>query len=242
MRITMSPAPEPVITTSLADEIALRLQTAILAGEHPPGAHLFQDELCERFGVSRTPVREALRKLQAKHLVVLLPNRGATVSIPSRQQLIDDYNVRAELEGYACELACATGGALLLEALDRAHHQVAVAAEQADGGRSLDGDLALDVQVADANSDFHGAIARASGNERLHALIVELQGCFPRDYVWRALTSADEMRALNLDDHARIRRALAKADATLARRQMRSHILRARTILIDYLDSLKFWR
>ena len=76
---------EQITITSLADEIAFRIQSAILAGEHPPGTRLLQDELCERFGVSRTPVREALRKLQAKHLVVLVPNKGATVRAPSRK-------------------------------------------------------------------------------------------------------------------------------------------------------------
>ena len=90
---------EQITVTSLADEIAFRIQAAILAGDHRPGTHLSQDELCERFGVSRTPVREALRKLQAKHLVVLVPNKGATVRAPSRTELIDVYNVRAEARG-----------------------------------------------------------------------------------------------------------------------------------------------
>jgi DNA-binding FadR family transcriptional regulator len=75
---------DKVVATGLADEIAFRLQAAILDGEFPPGTHLQQDELCARFGVSRTPVREALRKLQAQHLVDLVPNKGATVRTPSR--------------------------------------------------------------------------------------------------------------------------------------------------------------
>ena len=115
----MSPTTEHIAITSLADEIAFRLQAAILAGEHPPGTHLFQDEICERFGVSRTPVREALRKLQAMHLVVLVPNKGATVRVPGRDELIDVYNVRAELESYACELACVNASPELLAEISR---------------------------------------------------------------------------------------------------------------------------
>lgn len=240
----MSPPTEQITTTSLADEIAFRLQTAILAGEHPPGTHLFQDELCERFGVSRTPIREALRKLQAKHLIVLAPNRGATVRVPTREELIDVCHVRAELEGYACELACAIVGEPLLTALERAQSRIeqAVSAHEPDGAdRSATGEVALDLQVARANSEFHGAVARAGGNERLHALIVELQDFFPKDYIWRAMTSSDALRALNLDDHERIQRALARADASLARKEMRSHILHACTILVEYLDRLEFW-
>lgn len=239
----MSSPPEQITATSLADEIAFRLQAAILAGQHPPGTHLYQDELCERFGVSRTPVREALRNLQAKHLVVLVPNKGATVRVPARRELIDVYNVRAELEGYACEQACANVNDELLAALDRAQVGVteAVASYEQDR-RAGAGVVSLDIQVAQANSEFHGAIAKASGNERLRAIIVDLQDFFPKDYVWRAMTSADEVRALNLEEHERIRNAFAQGDATRARKEMRSHILHSSTILLDYLDRHEFWQ
>ena len=69
---------DPPVATSLADEIAFRVESAIVEGLYPPGSRLPQDELCDRFGVSRTPVREALRKLQARNVVVVIPNKGAT--------------------------------------------------------------------------------------------------------------------------------------------------------------------
>ena len=234
---------EQITVTSLADEIAFRIQAAILAGEHPPGTHLFQDELCERFGVSRTPVREALRKLQAKHLVMLVPNKGATVRVPRRDELIDVYNVRAELEGYACELASAHASPELLRELDdtRAAVSDAVAIYERDGDLG-DGEVSADIQVARANSEFHGAIARVSGNARLRTMIDELQDFFPKDYVWRAMASADELRGLNLEEHARIRDALAAGRAPLARKEMRNHILHASQILLAYLDGLQFWQ
>ena len=103
----MSIASEPIVTTGLADELAFRLETEILDGRYPPGTRLPQEELCERFAVSRTPVREALRKLQAKNLVVVVPNKGATVRLLGRKELLDIYDVRAELEGFSCELAAA---------------------------------------------------------------------------------------------------------------------------------------
>src|SRR4051794_27444888 len=114
---------ETLTPTSLADEIAFRLERGILEGEFPPGTHLFQDELCSRFGVSRTPVREALRKLQAQHLLVLTPNKGATVRVPTRVDLEEIYAVRAELEGFAAELAAAHVTDEMLERL-RAAQQV----------------------------------------------------------------------------------------------------------------------
>ena len=79
MREQVTNPVEEIVPTSLADEIAFRLQAAILDGVFPPGTHLYQEEICARFGVSRTPVREALRKLQAQHLVVVVPNKGAKV-------------------------------------------------------------------------------------------------------------------------------------------------------------------
>jgi DNA-binding GntR family transcriptional regulator len=239
----MSTPLEQITITSLADEIAFRIQSAILAGEHPPGTRLYQDELCERFGVSRTPVREALRKLQAKHLVVLVPNKGATVRAPSREELIDVYNVRAELEGYACALASGRVSDTLLSALDRSQTGVreAVASYERKGNQTGT-ELSFDLQVAQANSEFHGAIARVAGNERLRSMIGELQDFFPKDYVWRAMTSPDEVRALNLDEHDRIRDALVAGSADRARREMRKHILHASKILLEYLDRLGFWR
>jgi DNA-binding GntR family transcriptional regulator len=230
----MRPAVDQVTTTSLADEIALRLQAAILDGEHPPGSHLLQDELCERFGVSRTPVREALRKLQAKHLVVLVPNKGATVRVPSRQELIDVY---------ACALACTRVDDGVLAALDEAQSRVleAVVRYEEVGGSGTD-NLSLDLQVARANAEFHDVIARTAGNERLRSSIVELREFFPKDYVWRAMASADSFRALNQHEHEHIRDALARRRAPQARKEMRSHVMHAWEILSDYLDRQQFWQ
>jgi DNA-binding GntR family transcriptional regulator len=105
-----------------------------------------------------------------------------------------------------------------------------------------EGQVSLDIQGARANSDFHGTIARVSGNARLRSLIAELQDFFPKDYIWRAMTSADEVRVLNLDEHARIREALATGTPARARKEMRNHILHTSRVLLEYLDRLEFWR
>src|SRR3712207_1750546 len=119
-----------VVATGLADEIAFRLQAAILDGEFAPGTHLQQDDLCARFGVSRTPVREALRKLQAQHLVDLVPNKGATVRTPSRDELSEVYVLRAELEALAAELAATRITPAGLAALDQAQAAMESAVEE----------------------------------------------------------------------------------------------------------------
>src|SRR5919109_493829 len=88
-----------------ADDIALVLEEAIVSGELAPGTVLRQEQLSERYGVSRTPVREALRRLAALGLVSFVPNRGVRVRTLSRDELYEAFLVRAELESLATELA-----------------------------------------------------------------------------------------------------------------------------------------
>jgi DNA-binding GntR family transcriptional regulator len=88
-----------------ADEIALLLEDEIVSGRIAAGSVLRQEQLSERFGVSRTPIREALRRLSAQGLVSFTPNRGVRVRTLSRDELREAFLVRAELEGLATELA-----------------------------------------------------------------------------------------------------------------------------------------
>ncbi len=234
---------ESIVMTSLADEIAFRVESAIIEGVYPPGSRLPQDELCERFGVSRTPVREALRKLQARNLVVVTPNKGATVRVLTRKELKDVYDVRSELEGYACFLAASRVTDETIVELDEAQRRLASLVGELEPRRQDDRDSAsLHVQVNRANDDFHGVIHRASGNERLYQLAQELGRIFPKDYVWRAIASSDEMRILNIEEHAGIRGALVAGDGEAARREMREHILHARSVLLRYLEKVGFWK
>jgi DNA-binding GntR family transcriptional regulator len=228
--------PEPVAIRSLADEIAYRLRADILDGRIPLGAPLRHEQLAARFGVSRTPIREALRKLQALNLVEVEPNRGAVVRTPARTELVEVYELRADLEGLACELACARATDRELDALEVAQALMAVALR---GG--LD-DAGFDAAVAEANGAFHGTIHRAAGNRRLLTTIRELQHFFPRDSVWRAI--ADDparLHAMNIDEHERIAEALRARRPAQARRAMREHVSGAGEVLLAYLDAQRFW-
>jgi len=82
---------------ALVDKLAAELQARVLSGELPAGTRLRQEALAEQFGVSRTPVREALRQLQAAGIVELRPRRGALVRGLSPREIRDAYEVRAEL-------------------------------------------------------------------------------------------------------------------------------------------------
>src|SRR3954465_6210310 len=91
--------------TALVDRLAASIQARVLSGEFASGSRLRQESLASEFGVSRTPVREALRKLQAAGIVQLEPRRGARVRGPSAREVREAYEVRAELEGLAAALA-----------------------------------------------------------------------------------------------------------------------------------------
>jgi DNA-binding GntR family transcriptional regulator len=234
---------ESIVTKSLADEIAFRVESAILEGTFPPGSRLRQSELGERFRLSRIPVREALRKLQARNLIEVVPNRGATVRVPARKELWDVYEVRSELEGFASKLATSQVTARTIADLDRAQNNLVVLIDQLELLRADNGELAtLHSQVNRANDDFHGVIHRTSGNERLCEVIQELGRIFPKEFVWRAIRSSDEMRMVNIEEHEQIRRALAEGGGERARKRLRDHILHARSILLAYLDERGFWK
>jgi DNA-binding GntR family transcriptional regulator len=231
--------PEPPLSLpGLADEIAYRLRADILEGRLALGAPLRHEQLAARFGVSRTPIREALRKLQATGLVELSPNRGAVVRTPERTELIEVYELRAELEGFACELACARASDEELGRLDGAQARLAAAIGAA---AALD-EAGFDAAVADANGAFHDAIHRAARNGRLRASIRDLEHFFPRDSVWRAIADDPEaLHAMNVGEHERIAAALRARRAARARRAMRDHVRGAGRIVLAYLDAQRFW-
>jgi DNA-binding GntR family transcriptional regulator len=228
----------PLETKSLADEIAFRLEAAIVAQELPPGTHLPQEELCERFGVSRTPIREALRKLQAQRLVVFTPNKGATVRIPTRKEIAEVYELRGELEGFAAELACKHA-----TARTDAELTVAIEAVKLRKVRGHDiTDTDLNINVSGAIRNFHHVIHDTAGNGRLASVIQDLEKSFPGDFCSHEMARPLDSKRLHIDDHVRIRDAIGARDAEKARLLMKEHIERAKGILLTYLDERRFWR
>ena len=220
--------------SSYADQIAGILEGEILAGRYARGEHLQQDEVCRRFGVSRTPAREALRKLQALNLVELIPNRGARVRVPTLRELEEVYQVRAELEGFAAELAAESGDPAIARQLGEA--QKALADLLPAAVAALDGpDESAAERLRHFNDTFHGVIHGAGGNRRLGQMIQELHRYFPKDTVRLAVRTPDALQALYLDDHDVVLERIANGYGAEARVAMRDHILRSQSMMIDYL-------
>ena len=230
-------ASERIALTSYADEIAFRLEAEILDGTYEPGSHLMQEEICARFGVSRTPVREALRKLQAQNLVDLIPNKGARIRVITLSELGEVYAVRAELEGYAASLAATAVSRDQVAALEsiQAQLEAAVAALRLPAAqRPAEG--FTNAQLTRFNEEFHGVIRGVAGNALLDRLVADLQKRFPKDYVWKTIRSADQIETINVAEHRRILEALRRNDTEAARSAMSEHVRNSGRLVLGYLQ------
>jgi DNA-binding GntR family transcriptional regulator len=173
-----------------------------------------------------------------------VPNKGATVRVISRNELIEIYTVRAELEGFASELATAHLSARMLAALSDAQRTLEDAVgrfERSEVGPSEESAFAATIHSA--NEDFHRAIHVAAGNTHLGRLIENVRAFFPKDYLWQAVRGCKGgLRELNVDEHRHIETCLRAGDAAGARRAMKEHVLHAGTALQDYLEGRGFWK
>lgn len=211
--------PTPRESNALVDETAAAIRARIMSGEIPIGAQLRQADLAATLGVSRTPIREALRQLQAGGLIEVLPRRGAVVRVPAPWEVREAYEVRAELEGLACVRAV---GEITSEQLDELRRTNDVPREGPP------------TTVADDR--FHTLIHEIAGNERLARTIRDINDAFPRNVSALVLQDNPRLRANNLAQHERIVEALAANDAELARREMRDHVIAAGEALARWYE------
>jgi len=204
---------------ALVDDIAARIRSRIMKGELPIGKPLRQAALAAEYGVSRTPVREALRQLQHGGLIEMQPHRGAVVRVPAPWEVRQAYEVRAELEALAARRAAARITESQLAELRR-HNDVLRAAA---GGTvtPTGGPLA----TTEANDCFHTVVCLAADNPWLSRMIDRINESFPRNVSSLALADDERHRQLNIRQHDAIVAALAERDADHAQEAMREHII-----------------
>lgn len=187
------------------------LQRAILRGDLVPGQRLMEIQLAEKMGVSRTPVREAIRKLELEGLVVMVPRKGAEVAHISGKNLRDVLEVRRALEELAGELACKRMTEEEFKRLERANHRFTSLL----GGDDI-------TEIAQADEEFHGLIYQATENDRLIQMVNHLR---EQMYRYRIEHIKDRsQRKILVQEHQEIMRALAARDVEATRRTIRNHI------------------
>ena len=223
-----------------ADEIALLLEDDIVAGRIAPGSVLRQEQLSERFGVSRTPIREALRRLAALGLVSFVPNRGVRVRTLSREELREAFLVRAELESLATELATPRMTPDDLARLDEAESRFGtLTLELRAKARSGVEDNPLAIEWMKANYAFHDVIYQAAGSPYVERLAKSARRTFVGQITWVARAELDELYARNDEQHRAIREAIAAGSASGARVLAREHVLHSWRLLEGILEYVR---
>ncbi len=195
----------------LRDVVFNTLRQAILKGELAPGERLMEIQLAERLGVSRTPIREAIRKLELEGLVLMIPRKGAEVAKISEKSLRDVLEVRRSLEELAIELACQRMTPEAVEELERKQEEFKEAVE-----------LGNPMEIAETDEAYHDVIYKGTCNDRLVQMINNLR---EQMYRYRLEYIKDEdKRQILLLEHDNILRAVRQRKVQEAKEAMREHI------------------
>ena len=207
------------------------LRERIASGGLGPGTWLREHTVATSLGLSRTPVREALRLLAAEGVVELVHNRGARVVSWSAEDIDEAYRLRALIEGYGAGLAAARADAACVAELRGLQERYEQAIDAQDPQpTSSDPTTApmtsAPMTSAQCNDDFHAAVLAASGSARLPVLVAAVSSA---PLVRRVLHSYDDDdRRRSVMAHRDVITAIANGDADLATSAMSSHILAAR--------------
>ena len=221
------------LTSTKADDIALALEQAIVSGDIAPGTVLRQEQLSERYAVSRTPIREALRRLAALGLVSFEPNRGVRVRTLTGVELREAFLVRAELESLATEIAAGKFTRADLDELEAAEDRFARLTDELRRRRTAaDGDRnRLVTDWVRANHAFHDVIYRVAGTPLIERMAKSAR--FSGSAVWAPADASelDELYRANERQHRAIIEALAAGSAAGARALAREHVLASGNLL-----------
>lgn len=194
------------------------LRDAIITGQLKPGERLMEVQLAEELGVSRTPVREAIRKLELEGLVVMVPRKGAYVADISTKDVAEVFEIRAALESLAAGLAAER---ITQEELEELHRIL-----ETESTENLDLETLIEVDTA-----FHEVIYKASRNERLVQIISNLREQIQR---FRSITLAKPGRMKDvLKEHKQIVEAISQGDVALARQLAQQHIEIAESNMLE---------
>ncbi|MBL8630407.1 MAG: GntR family transcriptional regulator [Rhodospirillaceae bacterium] len=196
---------------SLQSEVVTRLRDEIVAGKLGPGVRLQEQALCDRFGISRSPLREAFNVLASEDLIVLLPNKGAMVTAPTLESAEQHFDLLVMLECRAIELACGNASDEQLDEILKLHQRMRKVS-QGDPGKVY----------FELNNRLHRAIVVASNNDvlaRHHQMVVRQVIRIQNLYGITGENPKD-----SIEQHERFVRALTKRDKAKALTEFRKHL------------------
>jgi DNA-binding GntR family transcriptional regulator len=200
------------------------LREAIIKGRLRPGERLMEMQLADEMGVSRTPVREAIRKLELEGLVIMVPRRGAYVADLSIKDVAETFEIRSALEALAAALAAERITPEESEEMERILVRIGVAIEKED----LQQTVALD-------EEYHNLMYQASRNDKLMQILNNLREQIQR---FRVTTLAMPGRIQGvLHEHRNIAEAISERNSELAHRLALEHIENAENALMEWMTA-----
>lgn len=203
-----------------ADKAYQAIHAAIINADYPPGYHLKEEVLSQEIGVSRTPVREALRRLANEGLVVFARNQGTFVETFTAEDVDEIFQLRAMLEAHGAARAATR---IDQAALTRLEHLTEEMERLRD--REMDDDYVH--QFNNLNAEFHKVILEAAESRRLNAMldaVIDIPLILMKHYSWRAIVNLDR----SCQQHWEMIAALRARDVEWAASLMRAHVLGAR--------------
>ena len=215
-----------IVSTALYDEVDDRLRAMIFDRKLGPGARIDEIGLAKAFGVSRTPMREALKALQREGLIDLIPRRGCFVAQLQQADVDQIFSILALLEGEAAAEAAHNMSAAQLRKIEHLHGQMMSRAKAGAHQR-----------YSEANGDFHDLLQVVSGNAWRRRMVNDLR----RVLRLSSHTSLNRVGRLeqSFAEHAELMEALRRKDGDRAREIMRRHVENQRIAILNLADKVE---
>ncbi len=209
---------------NLKQMVASGLREVIFSGDLRPGSKIDQDELAQKFGVSKLPVREALITLESEGLVDNLPRRGSFVAPLSREDITDHYDVFGVIAGMAAVRACAVLSEEDLDSLEGLVQKMERSSSTAE--------------QEELNFNFHRMINRAGASRRMRSVLLLLVNSIPTRYFELVTGWADTAH----EHHRQIIDAFRRGDAEGARQVVERHLRESANFAVLILEERGFWQ
>jgi DNA-binding GntR family transcriptional regulator len=210
---------------TLRERILETIRDAIISGALKPGEKVAEPELAERFGISRTPIREAFRQLESEGYLTVIPRKGAVVVSFSQRDVEEFYAIKSILEGYAARRACDKLSDREIVKLETINEKLRSLADE--------GDIRHFFKV---HNDFHDLFIKAADNDKLYDLITNLVGKFQRLRV-ASLSLPGRMR-VSVEEHEKIISAFRSRDAEKAEKLVRKNAEYGGKVLVQGTDGV----
>ncbi len=206
---------------TLRERIVSTIRSAIVNGQLRPGTRIAEPELAEKFGISRTPIREAFRQLESEGFISVIPRKGAIVASFSAQDVSNFYDLKMILEGYAAKTATMLLSESEITRMETLNRQMELASGKKDLRR-----------VLELHNEFHDIFLRACGNEKLHQIVQNMVMQFQRFRMILAMPGKVEG---SIEQHVEIIDAFRKRDPALAEKLIQRNALYGKKILLKEL-------